>query len=181
MGFSPRGISWPRLILQICVADRLPEQAEHGDDLSFVMEGVREDVMQYERGTAQGTSPIVGTAGEFGVELRLGELIEIRIRFRHDSRLGFANLFGGRIFLVLQLFHWKILEPADPALLTAKDMDQLITNASHAKARKLRHELLGGQCVGMIEKKIEPLMGPTMQSTNAGVGKHFFNIQRARP
>jgi hypothetical protein len=33
----------------------------------------------------------------------------------------------------------------------------------------------------MIEKKIEPLMGPTMQSTNAGVGKHFFNIQRARP
>jgi len=44
MGFSPGGISR----LQIRLPNRPTEQAEHGDDLSFVMKGVSEDVMQYE-------------------------------------------------------------------------------------------------------------------------------------
>ena len=66
--------------LQVGIRRRVPEDPEHGHDLSLVVEGVRQHVHQYERRTAVRARPIAGILIEFYVEPILRELIEVTER-----------------------------------------------------------------------------------------------------
>jgi hypothetical protein len=63
--------------LQVRVGGRVTEQAAHRDDLALVVERVRHYVVKNERWTRQSPDPFLRTVWQRGVELCIGQPIEI--------------------------------------------------------------------------------------------------------
>jgi hypothetical protein len=84
--------------IQIGVGRRVTQRTAHGNDLAFVMEGMRQDMMKDKRRSADGDVPIGEMKLHIGIELVIGQV-------RHVSmgRLAFAL---GSLPSVVVFFLW---------------------------------------------------------------------------
>lgn len=71
-GFSGLPLLFINLV-QIGVGSGVTQRTAHGNDLTFVMKGMRQDMMKHKRRSAEGDAPIGETKLRIGIELFIGQ------------------------------------------------------------------------------------------------------------
>ena len=74
-------------LVQIGVGSRVTQCTAHGNDLAFVMEGMRQDMMKDERRSADGDVPIGEMKLRIGIELSIAQGRQISVRRLADFLL----------------------------------------------------------------------------------------------
>jgi len=171
--FATKGpLTCPNLVLEVCIRRRSAEQAAHSDDLTLVMEGVREHMVQYESGAAQGSPPFSRTLGQFGIEFCLWKALDIGNRFRHDARLHLLKRVDGWVVGIPPSLKGSILQTVHPMVFAGDDVDQLVANAGAAKARQLFDVFLGSETGRVSEQEVEAFVGPGVEVADSVFREH---------
>jgi len=155
-------------LVQIGVGCGMAQGTAHGDDLTFVMEGVGKDVMEDERRGTNGSVSIGEMQFRIYVELLVGQAWQIGEGVRadptlQDSGIGDVRPVGGDLILEADG-----LESVDPECFAVEDMNYLSTERREAEARKFFRIITFGYCREMIERKSEAAVCPAVQLTDAG-------------
>jgi hypothetical protein len=76
---SPRLHQYSFELVQIGVGSRVTQFSAHGNDLAFVMKGMRKDMMKDERRSAHGDVPIGEMKLRVGIQLLMGQGRQISV------------------------------------------------------------------------------------------------------
>jgi hypothetical protein len=77
----------------------VPQHTTHGNDLAFVMKGMRQDMMKDERRSADGDVPIGEMKLRIGIELLIGQIRQISMGRLADFFLQESYIGDNRAFL----------------------------------------------------------------------------------
>jgi hypothetical protein len=120
--------------VQIGVGGRVTQRTAHGNDLAFVMKGMRQDMMKDERRSADGDVPIGEMKFRIGIELLIGQVRQISMGQLTHFLLQESYIGDERAFFRGPVGVPEALERVNPKPLTVENMNRLFTQRGEAEA-----------------------------------------------
>src|SRR5215831_2388268 len=167
-----RGLPLPLSALQVGIGGGMAEDAEHGDDLAFVVERVCDDVKQYEGGAAQRAEPAFRTFWQHGIQLCVPDHIEIRARSIPDPRFLREQCLDRRAVLFKPAGKRFFLQIAQPSFLYRQDMHELTPHGWKAKACEWLAEEMVWNLADVAQKDVQAFVCSSMQVRDSRLGEH---------
>jgi hypothetical protein len=121
-------------LVQIGVGSRVTQRTTHGNNLAFVMKGMRKDMMKDERRSADGNVPIGEMKLGIGIELLIGQVRQISMRRLPDFLLQESQIDDGRAFFRGSVSVPKSPERVNPKPFAVENMNCLFTQRAEAEA-----------------------------------------------
>jgi len=110
------------------------QRTAHGNDLAFVMKGMRQDMMKDERRSADGDVPIGEMKFRIGIELLIGQVRQISMGQLTHFLLQESYIGDERAFFRGPVGVPEALERVNPKPLTVENMNRLFTQRGEAEA-----------------------------------------------
>ena len=121
-------------LVQIGVMSRVTQCTAHGNDLAFVMKGMRQHMMKDECRGADGDVPIGEMKLRIGIELLIGQGRQISVGRLADFLLQESCIGDGREFIEGPVGVPQPLERVDPKPFAVENMNHLFPQRAEAEA-----------------------------------------------
>jgi hypothetical protein len=150
----------------------MAQRTSHGNNLSFVMKRMGQDMMKDERRSADGDVPIREMKFRIRVELLIRHVRQICLGQPADFLLQESRIGDGRTFLSTPVDVREALERVNPKSFAVENVNHLFTQRVKAEVGQFLHIIACGDCGQMIQDKIQAGMGPAMEFPNTIEGEH---------
>jgi len=150
----------------------MPEDATHGHNLALVMEGMRQDMMNDEGWSADGTTPIRITQLHISIELLIRQSRQIREGLFTDFALQESGISDGGVVAWIPIAISPSLKRVDPESFAIENMNHLLAERRKSEARHFPCVVTCGNRGQMVEHQRKAAVRPGMEFPNAVNGKH---------
>jgi len=121
-------------LVQIGVGGGVTQRTAHGNDLAFVMKGMRQHMMKDERRSSDGDVPIGEMKLRIGIELLIGQIRQISVGRLADFFLQESYIGNSRAFFRGPVGIPQPLERVNPKPFAVENMNSLFPQRTEAEA-----------------------------------------------